>query len=398
VMLLIDEGISKPHQPLVKAVNPTSVAVGDPLRLQFLFELSRTLLNAKEAKPFPDLITFAYFCREKAVQAKLKCFPTLENKRGWGVLIHIAPANVPINFAFSLLFGFVSGNSNILRLPTKSWPQVHLLIEFISELLNKPEYSAIKKTILFVRTKHDSSWLREGIGQCDGLLVWGGDNTVAHFRSLPKSPRCVEMYFPNRVSSLLIDAASFLATSVDQKKRVLKGFYYDTYVVDQNACSSPSRVLWVGIDSEISLAKHQFWGMAKEVMVARSYTLDPVARIDRYLDVMANLKNYSSKTVINQLSPDLWTQEAQDMLPISGRYGNFSQTSYSSFNAAIENLRSGEQTLTYFGVSPQQICASLEVYGNTVDRVVPIGQALNMNFIWDGVNLLEKFSRYVEIK
>ena len=35
---------------------------------------------------------------------------------------------------------------------------------------------------------------------------------------------------------------------------------------------------------------------------------------------------------------------------------------------------------------------------NGVDRVVPIGQALNINLVWDGYDLTNKLSREIEIK
>ena len=396
-MLLIDESSSKPQRALLDSVESFPVAVGDPLRLQFLFELSRKILKSKEAKVFPDLVTFAYFCRERAILSKLKCFPFLEKKRGWGTLIHIAPANVPINFAFSFLFGFLSGNANIVRLPTQSWGQVDLLLNFFTSLLMKSHYSSIKKACLFIRTEHDSPWLIEGVSRCDGLLVWGGDDTVSTFRSLPKSPRCVEMYFPNRVSSLIIDAASFLTVSDDQKLRILEAFYNDTYVTDQNACSSPSRILWVGSDSEILSAKAHFWCIAKDTIAARSYTLDPVARIDRYLDVMETVARVGSSLPLEQTAPDLWTQELSVDPLQRGRYGIHIQSSHSNLSSALGSLRVGEQTLTYSGVSPDQIVACLNSIDSSVDRVVPIGKALEMNYVWDGVNLLERFSRYTEI-
>ena len=42
----------------------------------------------------------------------------LDNFRfGRGICLHILPNNTSINFAYSLVFGLMSGNSNILRIP-----------------------------------------------------------------------------------------------------------------------------------------------------------------------------------------------------------------------------------------------------------------------------------------
>lgn len=396
-MLLIDEAVISPKKLLIESVKRSSVEVGDSLRLRFLFELSRKLMRSKKAKAYPDLITFAYFCRDRNITSILKSYPYLKKKIGWGILVHIAPSNVPINFAFSFLFGFVSGNSNIVRLPSKPWPQVELLLEFISEILFKHEYTILRDKVLFIRTSHDSQWLNEAVSHCDGLLVWGGDETVANFRSLKKLPRCVEMYFPNRVSSLIMNAAAYIEASQNDKSRISEDFYNDTYVVDQNACSSPTRILWVGSAEVIKVAKDEFWGKVKDVIGLRSYTLDPISRIDRYLDVMACLRRSSSKSFIQQLAPDLWVQDNVGYSSHITRFGNFIQSSHVDLDTALRNLRVGEQTLTYFGFSSELLSLRIKDLGNSIDRVVPIGQALGMNFIWDGVNLLDRFSRHIEV-
>ncbi|WP_415890287.1 acyl-CoA reductase [Neptuniibacter sp. SY11_33] len=394
-MLLIDEATIKPTQSLLSHVERKRVNVADELRLEFLFELSRLILKSNKAKSYPDLCTFAYYCREKSILSKLETYSSIRNKKGWGTIIHIAPANVPINFAFSFIFGFLSGNSNVVRLPSKSWPQVEMLIDFIGQVLEKDAYKTIKDTLVFIKTEHDSGWLKEGIKNCDGLLVWGGDDTVSQFRSFPKLPRCVEMYFPNRVSSLVIDAKSFALNDAKQRQRVLQSFYNDTYVVDHNACSSPSKVLWVGSDAEVKEAQALFWKEAKEVLNIKQYSLDPVARIDRYLDLMESISIQNGPAVLSQWAPDLWTQNDSSNNGLY-RYGNFLQLSHPNLLAALSNLEQDEQTLTYFGFDPQLIAKNLEENGSLVDRIVPIGRALEMNFLWDGVNLLDRFSRYTE--
>ena len=57
------------------------------------------------------------------------------------------------------------------------------------------------------------------------------------------------------------------------------------------------------------------------------------------------------------------------------------------------------QTLTYFGFSKKFIKTFFERNNfNGIDRVVPFGQALNINLIWDGYDLTKILSREVEIK
>jgi hypothetical protein len=79
-----------------------------------------------------------------------------------------------------------------------------------------------------------------------------------------------------------------------------------------------------------------------------------------------------------------------------GRHGFFCE-------AVITNLESlktivGEryQTVTCFGVDPEEIIALVVDSGWTgIDRVVPVGKALDFGVVWDGYSLIESLSRVV---
>ncbi|RKI98870.1 acyl-CoA reductase, partial [Butyricicoccus sp. 1XD8-22] len=53
-----------------------------------------------------------------------------------------------------------------------------------------------------------------------------------------------------------------------------------------------------------------------------------------------------------------------------------------------------DQTLTYFGFEHKEIeeLVSL-IQTRGLDRIVPIGQALNFDGVWDGQNFLKSFTR-----
>lgn len=397
MMLLIDERTPDVvNAPLIESVQRKRVAVGDPVRLGFLAELSRSILSSKQCKSYPDLVTLGYFCRKRALAARVSELEPSGGRVGWGTLIHIAPANVPMNFAYSFLFGFLSGNSNIVRLPSRSWPQVDLFLEFFSNLCSRKEYADIGRTTHFVRTNRDSNWLQEGVERCDGLLVWGGDETVSIFRGLKKRPRCVEMYFPNRISSLVISADFFLELDSAKQSRVVRGFYNDTYIVDHNACSSPSKIIWIGSEEVVKESQLAFWSQVVELLNAEEYSLDPIARVDRYLDVLRDADSLAGAPKNREWASDLWTFEC-DFPANQGRYGRFCQIEKCHLREGLSCLSADEQTLTYIGFEPSVIEKHLEDAEICTDRIVPVGKALEMDFIWDGVDLLGRFSRRVDI-
>jgi hypothetical protein len=55
------------------------------------------------------------------------------------------------------------------------------------------------------------------------------------------------LLFPDRYSIAVIDADSYLIHP--EKKQLAQAFYNDTLLNDQNACSSPSLVVWTGRDN-----------------------------------------------------------------------------------------------------------------------------------------------------
>ena len=71
--------------------------------VEYLNALSASLLKDYNSRLYPDVVTFAFFCR-KANLLKLK-EQFMDNSvcLGRGILFHIAPGNVPVNFGYTLL-------------------------------------------------------------------------------------------------------------------------------------------------------------------------------------------------------------------------------------------------------------------------------------------------------
>ena len=109
-----------------------------PEALDFLSALSAALLKDREAKAYPDVITFAYFCR-KAHLARLQeeYAGQLDDRLGRGVVFHIAPSNVPINFAYSLTAALLSGNGSIVKASSRDFPQTRIVCRAMEKLLTE---------------------------------------------------------------------------------------------------------------------------------------------------------------------------------------------------------------------------------------------------------------------
>ena len=88
------------------------------------------------------------------------------NKYGWGVAVHITPSNVPINFAFSTIFGLLSGNHNFVSLPSKNSPQAELLVSIFGKIANLNKYESIIKNNFYFKSERDNPVLEKFVNQC----------------------------------------------------------------------------------------------------------------------------------------------------------------------------------------------------------------------------------------
>jgi len=370
--------------------------VGDPLIVEFLSSLSKEILSNKKCREHSDVITFGYFCRKNAIKRALEDRGNISNWFGWGKAVHISPSNVPVNFAFSFVFGLLSGNSNLVRLPSAQWPQVDLLVGIIEKVSSKKEFALLRNMNAFVRTERNDPNLNAIVSSCDALIVWGGDDTVATFRLLPKKPRCVELYFPDRISSLIVNSAAINKQDEESVIKLANSFFNDTYLVDNNACSSPRKIIWVGRECETDKAKSKFWGAINQILINNKYELNVVSKIDKYLDVLASV-SYSRKSIkVKKYSEDIWVSDQNEFMVV-GRLGRFQEKTFPTAEEALSALDIDEQTLTYYGFNVDALKELILNSNVLVDRVVPVGMALDIGFYWDGVDVLQRLSRKITL-
>ena len=229
----------------------------DALICAFLDDLNSELRKSKEAVVFPDVMSFAFWCRKSNIGKLKKKHANDEVRIGVGNVFHITPSNVPVNFAFSFVFGLLSGNANVVRVPSKDFPQTGIICGAIDRVLADERYVRIKESNAFVRYERGGVATDEFSRDCNARIIWGGDLAIREIRKSPVPERCVEIAFADRYSFCVMDAPSVLALDEHGLQRLGEWFYNDTYLMDQNACSSPHLLVWLGRDKES--AQKRFW-------------------------------------------------------------------------------------------------------------------------------------------
>ena len=119
--LLINQ---KPLRPFDKSV------------VEYLDQLSTILRKDQRIKDFPDVASFSFFCRKGNLSKIKKHYAdsALNLRKGRGLAFHICPSNVPVNFAFSFVAGLLAGNANLVRVPSKPFDQVQVILDAINKL------------------------------------------------------------------------------------------------------------------------------------------------------------------------------------------------------------------------------------------------------------------------
>ena len=100
------------------------------LVIEFLDEFSEKLKSDKNIYNFPDLMYLMFWTRKKELLKYKNLILLNELRVGRGLAFHICPSNVPTNFFYSFIFGLLSGNSNIIKMPSIHSEQKKLYLIF----------------------------------------------------------------------------------------------------------------------------------------------------------------------------------------------------------------------------------------------------------------------------
>lgn len=359
--------------------------------VEFLDCLSKSLMKYRE---YPDIVSFGFYIRKANILRLKESFEDKHYRIGRGLIFHIAPSNVPINFAYSFLFGLLSGNTNIVKISSKEYEQVNIVCSEIEKLFQEEKFKQIKDTNAFIRYSNIDEITAYISSISDGRVIWGGDKSITHIRKFPIKIRGVEIVFADRYSVCILNSDAVLDLNDSELQKLSDKFYNDTYLFDQNACSSPQIIFWYG--KNIEKAKNIFWNSIKHS--AEKYDLAPIKVVDKYTDMLANIIQDNVKRV-EMYGNEVYcleTEKIQDNL--NGRFGLFYEYSIEELSEIADTIRDKCQTITYFGIDKNKIISSLinkNISG--VDRIVPVGMALDMNVIWDGYDIVKELSRVIDI-
>jgi hypothetical protein len=385
-----DEALSQPYPPY------------NALQCHFLDRLSVALRSNADASQYNDVMGFAFWCRKGNISSLRSKFEDGVLRLGLGTVFHIAPSNVPVNFAFSYAIGLLAGNANYVRLPSKAFPQVEIICSSISKLLLSEEFKDLSLLTHFFRYDHSNEITAKFSSNCEARIIWGSDETIRSIRQHPITVRGIDIAFSDRFSFCVIKAVSLDSLTDIELEKLAIGFFNDTFLMDQNACSSPHLIVWLGTPEEVSRQKEKFWSHVQEC-VRKKYSLTFKAAVDKQLLLCQNAIELEEICTVNVLDSTIFridlSKLPNNLEAICGHCGYFYEYATSDLNSIAKIINVKYQTLTYFGIPKSDLVNFIlknRVTG--IDRIVPLGMALDIGTVWDGIDLIRSLSRIIDVK
>ena len=386
----------------VDLLNQHSFDVFSDVTLSFLSDISKELLNSPFVREYPDVATFAFYCREANLKVIKTSYPdSIKIQTGRGILFHIAPGNVPVNFAYSLLAGLLTGNINIVRVPSNNFEQVNIIVNALKKVLTFEKYkSFFSKSLYVVKYNRDSAATGFFSKLCDIRIIWGGDLTIDDIRKFPLLPKSTEITFSDRYSIAIIKADSYL--KIQDKIKTALDFYNDTFLFDQNACTSPQTIYWKGSIEDVRVAQDIFWKNLHLILDEKKYKIQPISSVDKLTMFYSQSISYGDIEIEPQTSNLIWRIKNftihQDIDLYKCNSGYFNEVVISSLDEICPVISRKYQTIGYLGFTKNE----LEVWIKNnrplgIDRIVPLGRTMDFSLIWDGYDLLYTLSRKIII-
>lgn len=208
---------------------------------------------------------FALWSRRASLISMKKDHGIKGSRKGCGICLQFVPSNMPGLFAYSLAAGLLAGNSVVMRLPSREDAVNSALLSTLAAALKESELFSHR--IVLIRYDHDKEITDRLSENCDCRVIWGGDRSVEEIQRSPLKTGADDIAFPNRHSMAVMDAETILGNTGNET--LIRDFYNDTYLNDQNACSSPSIIFWKGSEENVRAARKIFWRKLEEFLKGR---------------------------------------------------------------------------------------------------------------------------------
>lgn len=359
-------------------------------RITCLKKISYAIKNLSLELKNRELLAFFYFL-EDTISIQSTNTENFASSLPRGIVLNIPSSNIPMMPFYTWVPSFFCGNTNFVRLSRKSD------IKFISTIISKIDIvlgDLESKRQVFYSDDIDNKITADLSLNCDVRLIWGDNSTIKKIKNDYPTSAVLELSYKNRNSASLINSNEYMEMSISQKRIFLKNYLNDSLSFSFAACSSPQYTFWLGSENNNSQAQKNF------IKDLQNYFNKP--NIEKGIITTNNLNSLQSFLLNsnNQLFDQYFLvsgrgivlTEINELKNITDSFlkANSLFVSLRNFEELITSFPKNIQTLTYTNQIDITLIKKIQkVLGyDCPDRIVPIGNALSFNMIWDGTDLL----------
>jgi hypothetical protein len=387
---------------LLDSINDLTLQVGDERMLAFLDAAGQRLRTPTIARRHPELGALGAYLRRGHLTAELARVDTNDRQLRFprGLIFHVAPGNADTVFVYSWALAALTGNSNVVRLSDRGGEAARVILDVLVQALEQaaPEIALTQRIVSY---DHREEAVTDAFSAaCNLRVLWGGDQAIRELRRSPLHPAARDLTFPNRSSFAVISAESFLAADATLRLRAVESFHSDAYLFGQAACASPGTIFWTGPTQTVSVAQRAFFNLLNQVVELRGPRVDAPMAIEKHVAAYG-LAAEGIADDVRFIDNEIALIQLAEPVHLPRRWlgtGTFPQYRVASLNDVAPLLQRQDQTLTYFGFTASEMKSfAHEVAGRGIDRMIPLGRALEFSSIWDGHDLLRDFTRIVTV-
>jgi hypothetical protein len=388
---------------LVRLADQPRRAPFEAAAVELISALSSRILLSPIARRHPELAAAAHWFRRanvKSIGERYSSSAESSQLRARGLVFTIAPANVEVLFIYLWLLSLLAGNASVVRLSQKPSPVREIFLAVVRELTAAAAFRSVLEDSWLITYGHDDVITARISAACDARLVWGGDATISHVRSISLNPVAVEAAYADRFSLAALSAEQISVEGDASLRDITRRFANDTLWFAQQACSSPRAVFWVGEAGAITLARRRFWPLYHQSVAM--FENAPAAVMSRVTDLFM----LAGRGALDRIDGSLAAFPARalgrgrlaDLREIHSGHGLFVEYVAPSLQDVAGWLDGKDQTLVTHGFCRSEIGRFVQSLPNrAIDRIVAPGDASNFSVVWDGSDLLELLTRKVYV-
>ena len=212
--------------------------------------------------------------------------------------------------------------------------------------------------------------------------------------------KAFDITFADRYSISLINSIEYL--HFENKAAITQGFYNDTFLFDQNACTAPHLIVWIGDNDVSHNAQNIFWNLLHN-KVLNEYNIASITGVDKLTNFLSYASINGNNVKLSKIDNYIWRVNISELTKnldnYKGNSGYFMEYLTNDISDILQIVNSKYQTLSYFGFSKLELNDFVKKFiPKGIDRIVPIGKTTDFSLNWDGYKLVEQLTRTLVIK